>query len=196
MRSSIDDHRRRGRDTGFERPSPRGRRPWPRCPRVSGTQRGVADVAEAPVALLRREVARAQHRPVRVPVRDEVLDEAAHEREAVGSGPRLAPASPASGASVLTHRVGEREHGLLHVVEVLVEGRGRRARRRGRCRRPAGPAVPCSRAAGGGVEQARRVRVPRRPSDRPSSATGSLVIGGMSTDPERPRAGGAGPGSV
>ena len=89
-------------------------------------QRLDADRAEPPVALLRGEVARAEHRAVRVPVLDERVDElagaasrpSAPDQSRASSSPTGARSSPTSSASD--------EHRLLDVAEVLVEGRRRR----------------------------------------------------------------------
>ena len=90
--------------------------------------------------------------------------------------------SSATGARSLADLLGEREHRLLDVAEVLVEGRGRGPHRRGRCRRRAdrghpGPrgAVRWRRADAGGssrpacrvlARRARGLRSPRAPSSR------------------------------
>ena len=134
-------------------------------------QRRVAHVAEPLVAFLRREVAGAQDRAVVVPV--------AGGSRRPAAGRDSSPASPRprrveqldERRGLLPDRLGQREHRLLDVAEVLVEGRRRRARPRGRCRRRAGRAGRCSRAARRSRRAAgARVAAPRLPSARPSSA--------------------------
>ena len=93
-------------------------------------QRPVAHLAEANVALLRREVARAQHGPVAIPVADEAVDQRARRVEAGVAVPRTV--EEAGQRDDLVADLGrQREDGIFDVAEVLVEGRGRRADRAG-----------------------------------------------------------------
>ena len=98
-------------------------------PRHEAAQRAVTDVAEPLVALLRREVARPQHGAVAVPVVDEAARRAprASSRPCVRVPRRVEPRGQRR--DLVAGLLGEREHRLFHVAEVLVEGRGRRADR-------------------------------------------------------------------
>ena len=87
-------------------------------------QRSVADLAKPGVTFLRGEVAGPEHRPVLVPVGDEAVDERPSAVESVGPRPRRGE-QLAERRGLLPDLVREREHGLLDVTEVLVEGRGR-----------------------------------------------------------------------
>ena len=77
------------------------------------------------VALLRREVAGAQHGPVAIPVGDEAVDERARGVESGRAVPRFVDEA-GEWLDLVADLGREREHGLLDVPEVLVEGRGRR----------------------------------------------------------------------
>ena len=88
-----------------------------------GSKRAAANLLEAALALVRREIAHEQHGPVGVPMPD----------EGVRDGPRgLDPLRTAPGAlDQLQHRrdlcrglFGQAERGLAHVLEILIE-RGR-----------------------------------------------------------------------
>ena len=149
-----------------------------------GAQRAVPHVAEALVALLRGEVARAQHGPVAIPVVDEAVDERARVVEpAVGVPRRLEPRDQRR--DLVADLLGEREHGFLDVAEVLVEGRGRRAdRAMSTTRRSRIPCVSSNSAVAS--SRRRRVCAPRRPSARPSSATvGSITVSRAERSPRR-----------
>ena len=87
-------------------------------------QRLVANRAEPLIAFLRGEVARPEHGAMVVPVADERLDERAGEVEAVVTAP-VAGEQVTDRREVLADLLGEHEHRLLDVAEVLVEGRGR-----------------------------------------------------------------------
>ncbi len=107
--------------------SPRaGGRDLPAEVRVELEQRAIPHLPETDIALLRSQVADAQHRAVAIPVGDEAVDERARRVE------------PARAVPGFVHEVGERlhlvadlgrerEHRLLDISEVLVEGRGRSA---------------------------------------------------------------------
>ena len=147
--TSARDGAVRPRGRRGTRPCVRSSRPARRRPRTGATpgsaacrdlrgdalgdrpQRVVAHVAEALVAFLRGEVARPQHGAVVVPV--------ARRSRRRADAPTSSPSAPAhgrsssarSGARLSPTALGEREHRLFDVAEVLVEGRRRRADRAG-----------------------------------------------------------------